>query len=138
MIQPSDDIVIIGISCRFPGTDSPSQLWVNLINSKDVQSEIKRFNSKRFYKPDGGPRKGLTNVRYVCFIEEGVDRFDNAFFNISALKAEAMDPQQRILLEVAYETLESAGIRLEDFQGSDTAIFTGRPCCSKQNCDSYC
>lgn len=125
MAPSPDDIAIIGISCRFPGADSPSKLWENLISSKDVQSEITRFNSKGFYKPDGGPRKGLTNVRHAYFIEEGVDRFDNAFFNISPLESEAMDPQQRILLEIAYETVENAGIRLEDFQGSDTAVFTG-------------
>jgi acyl transferase domain-containing protein len=125
MAPSPDDIAIIGISCRFPGANSPSKLWENLINSKDVQSEITRFNSKGFYKPDGGPRKGLTNVRHAYFIEEGVDRFDNAFFNISPLESEAMDPQQRILLEIAYETVENAGIRLEDFQGSDTAVFTG-------------
>lgn len=125
MAPSSDDIAIIGISCRFPGADSPSKLWENLISSKDVQSEITRFNSKGFYKPDGGPRKGLTNVRHAYFIEEGIDRFDNAFFNISPLESEAIDPQQRILLEIAYETVKNAGIRLEDFKGSDTTVFTG-------------
>lgn len=57
--------------------------------------------------------------------DDAVDRFDNAFFHITPTEAIAMDPQHRMLLEVSYEAIENAGIPLENFTGTDTAIFTG-------------
>lgn len=55
-----------------------------------------------------------------------VDRFDHAFFHIPRAEAVSIDPQQRHLLEVAYEAVESAGITLEDVMGCDTAVFAGK------------
>jgi acyl transferase domain-containing protein len=51
--------------------------------------------------------------------------FDNTFFGISNAEAKAIDPQQRMLLEVAYEAFESAGISLDSLQGSDTGVYCG-------------
>lgn len=120
------DIAIIGMSCRVAGANSPSELWHLLASSRDVQSKITRFNSQAFYHPDGGPRKGLTNVNKAYMLDDTViDKFDNAFFYITPLEAMAMDPQQRMLLEIAYEAVEGAGIPLDDFTGTDTAVFAG-------------
>ncbi|KAL8829613.1 MAG: hypothetical protein Q9191_001919 [Dirinaria sp. TL-2023a] len=52
-----------------------------------------------------------------------VDKFDNAFFHTTRTEAVTMDPQQRMLLEIAYEVIESAGITIENFTGTDTAVF---------------
>ena len=123
--QNTDDIAIVGMSCRVAGANSPSELWELLETSRDVQKEIVRFNSEGYYKPTGGKRKGLTNVRHAYFLDGDIDRFDNGFFAIPATEALAMDPQQRLLLEIAYEAIESAGMPLDDFQGSDTAVYTG-------------
>ena len=120
-----NDIAIIGMACRVPGADSPSELWEALISSKDLQTKITRFNSAGFYKESGAAKKGLTNVQYGYFLDHDISRFDSGFFSISPLEAAAMDPQQRLLLEVAYEAIESAGITLESFQGTDTAVYTG-------------
>lgn len=120
------DIAIIGMSCRTAGANSPSELWDLLAKSKDVQSEITRLNSKGFYHPEGAPRKGLTNVKDAYMMDDHViDKFDNAFFYTTPHEAVAMDPQQRMLLEVAYEALENAGIPLDDFVGTDTAVYAG-------------
>jgi acyl transferase domain-containing protein len=40
---------------------------------------------------------------------DNVDEFDNRFFKISPREAKSMDPQQRVLLHVAYEALEDSG-----------------------------
>ena len=120
------DIAIIGMSCRVAGANSPSEFWDLLASSRDVQSKITRFNSEGFYHQDGGPRKGLTNVNRAYMLDDGViDKFDNMFFHIPPQEAIAMDPQQRMLMEVAYEAIESAGIPLDAFTGSDTAVFAG-------------
>jgi acyl transferase domain-containing protein len=49
--------------------------------------------------------------------------FDNAFFSISNVEAKAIDPQHRMMLEVAYEAFEDAGVPMEDLAGSDTAVY---------------
>ncbi|MCJ1377591.1 hypothetical protein MMC17_000686 [Xylographa soralifera] len=119
-------IAIIGMACRVAGANSPSELWDLLASSRDVQSEITRFNARGYYHPDGGPRKGMTNVKDAYMMDNAsIDRFDNAFFNMSPQMAIATDPQQRLLLEISYEALENAGIPLETFVGSDTAVFAG-------------
>lgn len=122
-------IAIIGMGCRLAGSNSPSELWHNLLTSKDVQRRITRFNIDGYYHPDGGSLKGLTNVdRAYMLDDDAVDKFDNAFFHVTPTEAASMDPQQRMLLEVSYEAIESAGIPLDRFTGTNTAVFTGRSC----------
>ena len=122
----TENIAIIGMSCRTAGANSPSELWDLLTNSRDVQKGITRFNSKGYYHPEGAPRKGLTNVKRAYMLDDDVvDKFDNAFFFTTPHEAVAMDPQQRMLLEIAYEAVENAGIPLDEFIGTDTAVFAG-------------
>ena len=125
--HPTDpDIAIIGMSCRVAGANSSSELWDLLESSRDVQSEITRFNIRGYYHPKGGPLKGLTNVKDAYMLDNNlVDRFDHAFFRITPQEAAAIDPQQRMLLELAYEAVENAGVLLDDFIGSDTAVYAG-------------
>ena len=120
-------IAVIGMSCRVAGANSPCELWKMLIDSRDVLSEITRFNASAFYRPEGGPLKGLTNVKSAYMMDDdAINRFDHSFFQISPQEAICIDPQQRMLLEVAYEAIENAGILVEDFRGTDTAVFAGR------------
>ena len=124
--ESENDVAIIGMSCRVAGANSPSEFWELLASSRDVQSKITRFNSEGFYDQDGGPRKGLTNVNSAYMLDDSViDKFDNVFFHVPPQEAVAMDPQQRMLMEVAYEAIESAGIPLDAFTGSNTAVFAG-------------
>ncbi|KAL7934338.1 putative polyketide synthase [Trichoderma chlorosporum] len=51
--------------------------------------------------------------------------FDASFFNINPHEADAIDPQHRLLLETVYEGLTTAGLRVEDLQGSPTAVYVG-------------
>lgn len=119
------DIAIIGMSCRVAGAESPSELWDLLAMSRDVRKEIDRFNSAGYYKANGAKRKGLTNVRHAYLMDQGIDRFDNGYFSVPASEAVAMDPQQRMLLELSYEAVENAGVPLKDFQGTNTAVYCG-------------
>ncbi|EPS39320.1 hypothetical protein H072_6929 [Dactylellina haptotyla CBS 200.50] len=126
MVSEQDDhIAIIGMSCRVAGANTPGELWDVLAESQDVRSRITRFNADGYYHPQGGPRKGLTNVQHAYTIKDGIDRFDNAFFSITPVEALAMDPQQRLLLEVSYEAIESAGIRLDQISETPTAVYAG-------------
>lgn len=56
IITPSDDpSTIIGLACRVPGAENPSQLWRLIEEQRDVLRQIpeNRFRVDSFYHPDG-------------------------------------------------------------------------------------
>ncbi|ETS77656.1 hypothetical protein PFICI_09718 [Pestalotiopsis fici W106-1] len=130
-MEPEDDgiepIAIVGIGCRFPGTaTSPAALWETLANYESAWSEFPkdRMNMDAHYHPDP-KRQGSTNVRGAHFLQQNIAAFDAPYFGISPDEAKAMDPQQRILLEVAIEALDNAGINRNDIRGTETGVFVG-------------
>ena len=123
-----EPIAIIGSGCRLPGgCVTPSKLWELLVSPRDVQTEIPttRFSTKCFYHKDA-QHHGTANVRHAYLLSEDHRLFDAQFFNINAAEADSIDPQHRLLLETVYEALESAGLKLETLQGSDTAVYVGQ------------
>ncbi|GAB1212301.1 hypothetical protein ATERTT37_001439 [Aspergillus terreus] len=129
-MAPSEPVAIIGTGCRFPGAaSSPSKLWELLQQPRDLRQKIPptRFNPEGFYHPNGS-HHGTSNVLHSYLLEEDHRHFDAQFFGTKTSEASSMDPQQRHLLEVVYEGLEAAGQRLEDLQGSSTAVYVGLMC----------
>ncbi|KAJ4315585.1 hypothetical protein N0V84_008295 [Fusarium piperis] len=122
-----DDIAVVGIGLRFPGNaSSPEDLWKVLERGESQWSEFPkdRLNIDGYYHP-GGDRQGSISFRGAHFLKGDFAAFDASFFSVAAEDAKAIDPQQRILLEASYEALENAGIRKEDIDGSDTAVYVG-------------
>lgn len=78
---------------------------------RDVPArEISPNLDSTFYHPNRAERSGSVSMTGGYFIQEDVRAFDNEFFGINNLEATYMDhPQQRKLLEVAFECFESAG-----------------------------
>lgn len=123
----SEPIAIVGTACRFAGdTDSPSKLWELLREPYDVRKEIPadRFNVDGWYHVDGAYH-GHSNVKHAYVMNNDPAVFDTEFFGIKPSEAKSMDPQQRILLEVVYESIESAGMTIQNLSGSDTAVYAG-------------
>ena len=121
-----EPLAIIGMGCRFPGgANSPEAFWQLLMDGVDAISEVpsNRWSADEIYASDF-MQPGKANTRWGGFVDK-VDEFDPAFFGISPREAIHMDPQQRILLEVAYEALENAGQPLEQLDGSLTGVFAG-------------
>jgi acyl transferase domain-containing protein len=121
-----EPVAVIGVGCRLPaGADSPGAFWQLLDKGIDAVSEIprSRFVIDDYYDPNPDS-SGKISTRRGAFLE-GIDRFDAEFFGISPREAIQMDPQQRMLLEVAWEGLEDAGLTLERLARSLTSVFVG-------------
>ncbi|MBX3165805.1 MAG: type I polyketide synthase [Candidatus Eremiobacteraeota bacterium] len=119
-------IAITGIGCRLPGeVDSAQALWKLLMEGVDAVTDIPsdRWLKDRFHHPEKG-RDFRTPQAQGGFLKD-IDGFDPAFFGISPREASSLDPQQRILLEVAWEALEDAGYPLEKVAGTRMGVFTG-------------
>ncbi len=120
-----DPIAIVGMACRFPGAENPAELWTLLIEGRDAVRPIPadRWAIDDLYAPEPGA-PGKIYVRDAALLK-GIDRFDPAFFGISPREARSMDPRHRLILETAWEALESAGIDPSSLRGSDAGVFLG-------------
>ena len=121
-----DGIAIVGIGCRLPGgIDTPDDFWSFLASSQSAISEVpgSRWKLDNHYHPD--PSNPYTqHVKYGGFLA-GIDQFDASFFGISPREAICMDPQQRMLMEVAWRAMEDAGYPQEAIRNQDVGVFIG-------------
>ena len=122
----TEPIAIIGMGCCFPGgAENPESFWTLLQQGKDAISEIPpdRWNVDRFYDPDPNA-VGKMYCRHIGFVDRLQD-FDADFFGISPREARSLDPQHRLLLEVAWEALESASLTPDALSSLSTGVFVG-------------
>ena len=125
-IAVAEPVAVVGIGCRFPGDVSgPESFWRLLLEGTDAISEVPadRWDADAFYDPDP-LAPGRMTTKWGGFVSD-VAGFDADFFGITPREAEAMDPQQRMLLEVAWEALEHAGIPPDSLGGSRTGVMMG-------------
>ncbi|MGO9382429.1 MAG: type I polyketide synthase, partial [Mycobacterium sp.] len=124
-MRSDEPIAIVAVACRFPGAPDPDALWEVLSGGVDTIREVPddRFDIDEFYDPDP-ETPGKIYSRFGGFLD-GIDGFDPEFFGISPREAVWMDPQQRLMLEIAWEGLERAGYSPAALRGSRSGIFVG-------------
>ncbi|OBK56526.1 polyketide synthase [Mycobacterium gordonae] len=94
-MQPTD-IAIIGIACRFPGAAGPLEFWNLVREGREVLEPL----------------------------SDAAD-FDADFFNLSPREASAMDPRQRLALELTWELFEDAFLLPGTLRGEQIAVYLG-------------
>lgn len=124
--QKYEPIAIIGMGCRFPGeVNTPNDFWNFLIAEKDAIGEIPstRWDANSLYSPNYDDAGKIITTQGAFFNQ--VQESDPEFFGISPREAKSMDPQQHLLLEVCWESLENANIIPSSLNGSKTGVFIG-------------
>jgi thioester reductase-like protein len=127
----AEPIAVVGVGCRFPGgegkpnLETPEAFWQFLCEGGDGLSEVpaSRWPIEDFFDASPG-RPGKMHFRRGGFLAD-VDQFDPASFGVSPREAQAMDPQHRLILEVAQEALETAAIATDRLKGTATGVFMG-------------
>jgi acyl transferase domain-containing protein/thioesterase domain-containing protein len=122
-------VAIIAMGGRWPGAGSPEALWQLIVNG---QESIRQLNDDELEFDVRKTAAGAGNQRVVSAraVLEDVDQFDASFFGVYPKEAELMDPQHRLFLECAWETIEQAGYNPETYPGM-VGVFAG------QNQNSY-
>ncbi|WP_129645080.1 SDR family NAD(P)-dependent oxidoreductase [Peristeroidobacter agariperforans] len=122
--KQSKGIAIVGMSCRLPGgIETPDDLWEVLAAAECM---IGSYPKRRGNWPSAAKYPGIDQGGYLA---DG-DAFDASFFRVSPTEAQITDPQQRILLELAWSCLEDAGVLPAHLRGTRTGVFVGA-----SNCD---
>ncbi len=122
----TEPIAIIGMGCRFPGgASTPAEFWDLLRAGRDAVAEVpsSRWPVAEFFDADPAT-PGRMAARHGGFLGD-VEGFDAAYFGISPREAASMDPQHRLLLEVAWEALSAAGQWRDRLAASPTGVFVG-------------
>ncbi|WP_340384812.1 SDR family NAD(P)-dependent oxidoreductase [Streptomyces sp. SS7] len=117
-------IAIIGMSCRFaPDLTTPQLLWESLLAGRSSIAEMpgKRWDPYTAQSPDATAVLRRT-TRKGMYLDD-IEGFDADFFRITPREAEFLDPQQRILLELAWEALEDAGVPPLALRGTGTGVY---------------
>ncbi|MGF1659164.1 MAG: SDR family NAD(P)-dependent oxidoreductase [Rubrimonas sp.] len=119
------EIGILGYACRLPGADTPSAFWNVLREGRCVVGRIgpERWSDLSFVNPDR-MATGFTYTAAAAVLDD-VWSFDAGFFGLSPREAAQMDPQQRVMLEVAWEALEMAGLPPSRVAGRGCGVFVG-------------
>jgi fatty acid synthase len=119
-----DQIVISGISGRFPNANNISEFSHKLYNKIDLTDEDE--NRWKHFHSEVPKRTGKIS---------NLEKFDASVFSILDKHANQIDPQMRCLLEHCSEAFYDAGISPQSLKGSKTGVFIG--CCYSDSSDNF-
>ena len=125
MNASDSQIAVVGFGCRFPQAATSDAFWQLLRQGRHgiTTTPTQRWGSGASSHDDSSISAATTS-QWGGFLND-IDEWDPDFFGIAGTEASHMDPQQRVLLEVAWEALEHAGIVPDTLARSRTGVFIG-------------
>ncbi|SDH56429.1 type I polyketide synthase [Variovorax sp. OV700] len=125
MQHDPSDIAVIGFACRFPGADDAQAFWRLLVSGEVAvtQTPKERWDNDELLGQNAEVR-GLLNSSGGGFVRDH-DRYDPAFFGISMAEAACMDPQQLLVLQIAWHAIEDARMPPGQLRGRNAGVFVG-------------
>ncbi|MFE2045602.1 beta-ketoacyl synthase N-terminal-like domain-containing protein, partial [Streptomyces sp. NPDC059477] len=118
-------VAVIGLACRLPGAPDPDAFWDLLSTGGSAIGPAPEGRRMSAGSADSTCRAGSAHVDLPGGFLPDVDHFDAAFFGISPREAAEMDPQQRLVLELAWESLEEAGILPATLADTPVGVYIG-------------
>jgi len=126
----SQQIAVLGVACHLPGDSMSLKAFATTLSLGTdciVEVPYNRWDATEYYDPEASTGLKMY-VKHAGFIE-GAELFAASTFNIGRPEAETMDPQQRHLLETAFESFTCSGFSRGDLMGSLTGVFVGQDKC---------
>ncbi|KAL9897232.1 fatty acid synthase-like [Glossina fuscipes fuscipes] len=109
-----DDVVIAGMAGKFPNCHNVAEYEYKLYNKIDMIDDDER--RWPHFHPELPKRLGKIY---------DIEKFDATFFGVHFKQSHSMDPQIRMLLEVAYEAIIDAGVNPKSLRGTKTGVYIG-------------
>jgi polyketide synthase PksN len=118
-------VAIVGLAGRYPQADDVDGFWDVLREGRDCITEIpaERWDHALYFDADRNA-PGKSYSKWGGFMAD-IDKFDPLFFNIAPKEAELLDPQERLFLETAWQTIEDAGYGKQSLAGTRTGVYVG-------------
>lgn len=123
--EDEEPIAIIGMDCTMPLSDNKEEYWEKMFQNVEMLTTVpkERWDWKDFYG-EASMEDCKTKIKTAGFMNE-VDKFDPLFFHISTREAILMDPQERLIIESVWKTIEDAGYKASELAGSKTGVYIG-------------
>lgn len=109
--QPGDEVVITGLSGKYPASDNVYEFRDNLFGKKDmidIKEEFTHPEVPKFFGRVSHPEK-----------------FDGGFFGVHYKQANVLDTLGRWSLERSFEAILDAGMTMEEIRKDKTGVFIG-------------
>lgn len=105
----SEAIAIIGMACRYPDANTPSELWENVLSQRRSFRRMppERLRLEDYFSPDRSTPDATYN-EHVAVLENY--QFDRVAHRISGGTFRATDMTHWLALDVAEEALAAAGV----------------------------
>ncbi|MYS60198.1 aminotransferase class I/II-fold pyridoxal phosphate-dependent enzyme [Streptomyces sp. SID5468] len=118
-----DDVAVVGMACRYPGARDVNQYWRLLTDPRPQFAAVpdSRWRAAAFL---GGPRDASAAYTDTMALLPDVGHFDAAYYGIPPRRARSMDPQHRLLVDLAREAIQDAGWEAEGFDREETSVIT--------------
>ncbi|WP_406483179.1 acyltransferase domain-containing protein [Streptomyces platensis] len=110
-----EPLAVVSMAARLPGAESVGQLWKLILAGEDAigSPPAERFGDGAGSMPDAG------------YLRQRLDEFDHRFFHLTVRETAALDPVQRLFLEVCWEAIEASSLPRTGLPGSATGVYVG-------------